>query len=98
MSLSSGCGLQAEPAHFVSAAIMNLTVSSSGDPHRDSCAIIDDVNPSRKNRVRPKAGIINLNFMALISGSSPSFPNSGLGAHLSAQLSCKGATADDTDI
>jgi hypothetical protein len=38
----SGWGLQAELAHFASTAMMNFTVSSSGDPQRDSCAVLAD--------------------------------------------------------
>src|SRR4029434_9742538 len=65
-SLRSGCGLQAELAHFASTAMMNLTVSSSGDPHRDSCATLGEVNPPRRDSASTKTGMIDANFMALV--------------------------------
>src|SRR5215212_748957 len=67
MSLRSGCGLQAELAHFASAAVMNLTVSSSGDPQRDSWATVDEANPLRRNKTSPRAGMIDDDFMVSIS-------------------------------
>jgi hypothetical protein len=48
-------------AHFASAAIMNFTVSSPGDPHRDSCAKLDETNPPRKNT--RDTGMIERNFI-----------------------------------
>src|SRR6476469_7578476 len=80
MSLRSGCALQAELAHFASAAFMNLTVSSSGDPHRDSCATLGEMNPTRSNRASPKTDRIEANFMALfyfssIAGQALNSPN-----------------------
>src|SRR5262249_27065948 len=44
---------------------MSLTVSSSGDPHRDSCATLGEVNPPTRHSASPKTGMINANFMAL---------------------------------
>src|SRR5205809_7276988 len=64
-SLRSGCGLQAELAHFASAAMMNFTVSSPGDPHRDSCPTLGEANPPRNNSARRDAGMIDANFIAL---------------------------------
>src|SRR5690349_1138444 len=65
MSLRSGCGLQAELAHFVSAAIMDFTVSSSGDPQRDSCAKMGEANPPRNSE--RDAAMIDMNFIGLTS-------------------------------
>jgi hypothetical protein len=42
---------------------MNFTVSSSGDPHRDSCAWLDETDPPRKNT--RAAGMIERNFIAV---------------------------------
>src|SRR5213594_1765798 len=64
MSLRSGCGLQAELA---STAFMNLTVSSSGDPHRDSCALLGKGNPPMRDSASAKIGMFDTNFTALFS-------------------------------
>src|SRR5438477_10077612 len=65
-ALRSGWGLQAELAHFASTAMMNFTVSSSGDPQRDSCAMFVEVNPRRRKSASTKIGMIDANFMALV--------------------------------
>src|SRR5205823_2502157 len=49
--------------------MMNFTVSSAGDPHRDSCAKLGEANPPRNNSASQDAGIIDANFIAL--GSLP---------------------------
>src|ERR1700756_2535107 len=46
---------------------MNLTVSSSGDPHRDSCATLGKGNPPRRDSASPKIGMFDTNFTALFS-------------------------------
>jgi hypothetical protein len=44
---------------------MNFTVSSPGDPHRDSCAKLGEANPPRNKSARRNAGIIDADLIAL---------------------------------
>lgn len=60
----SGCGLQAELAHFASTVLMNLTVSSLGDPHRDSCATLGKANPPSRDSASPKIEVAGTRFTA----------------------------------
>jgi hypothetical protein len=45
--------------------MMNFTVSSPGDPHRDSCPTLGEANPPRNNTTSRHAGMIDANFIAL---------------------------------
>ena len=42
--------------------MMNFTVSSPGDPHRDSCAKLGEANPPRNNSASRDAGMIDSEF------------------------------------
>ena len=42
---------------------MNFTVSSPGDPHRDSCPTLGETNPPRNNSAGRDAGMIEANFI-----------------------------------
>jgi hypothetical protein len=47
--------------------MMNFTVSSSGDPQRAPCAMLAEVNRPRRKSANTKIGMIDANFMALVS-------------------------------